>query len=162
MERQYVGFEIAKSKYCVDVNDIKEVVREENITVLPNAPFFVEGLTNLRGVVIPVISIRKKLGIKQALSSDEKVNQADQIEAKKLMIVNIDGVLVAFSVDSLDKVFPVDIKDIQTTEKVLDSSTDKSLIQGFVKVEDNLYLILDIKKMLDFDEKYFIQKEVIQ
>jgi chemotaxis signal transduction protein len=77
------------------------------------------------------------------------------------MIVNIEGVLVAFAVDALDKVFPVDIKDIQTSEKVLDSTIDKSLIQGFVKVDESLYLILDIKKMLDFDDRYFIQKEVL-
>ncbi|MGA2141998.1 MAG: chemotaxis protein CheW, partial [Brevinematales bacterium] len=107
MEKQYVSFEIANSKYCVDVNDIKEVVREENITTLPNAPSFVEGLTNLRGVVVPVISIRKKLGIKQAEISSEIEEQAGHRQAKKLMIVNIDGVLVAFAVDSLDKVFPV-------------------------------------------------------
>ena len=148
MDKQYVSFEIANSKYCVDVDDIKEVVREENITTLPNAPSFVEGLTNLRGVVIPVISIRKKLGIKQAVPAVEDTIQAGHREAKKLMIVNIDGVLVAFAVDSLDKVFPVDVKDIQTSEKVLDSSIDKSLIQGFVKVDESLYLILDIKKML--------------
>ncbi|MGA2142246.1 MAG: hypothetical protein ABSG94_07460, partial [Brevinematales bacterium] len=61
----------------------------------------------------------------------------------------------------LDKVFPVELKDIQTSEKVLDSSIDKSLIQGFVKVDENLYLILDIKKMLDFDDRYFIQKEIM-
>jgi purine-binding chemotaxis protein CheW len=161
MEKQYVSFEIANSKYCVDVNDIKEVVREENITTLPNAPSFVEGLTNLRGVVVPVISIRKKLGIKQAEISSEIEEQAGHRQAKKLMIVNIDGVLVAFAVDSLDKVFPVELKDIQTSEKVLDSSIDKSLIQGFVKVDENLYLILDIKKMLDFDDRYFIQKEIM-
>jgi purine-binding chemotaxis protein CheW len=161
MEKQYVSFEIASSKYCVDVNDIKEVVREENITSLPNSPAFVEGLTNLRGVVVPVISIRKKLGIKQAENTPELDEQTGHRQAKKLMIVNIDGVLVAFSVDSLDKVFPVDLKDIQTSEKVLDSSIDKSLIQGFVKVDENLYLILDIKKMLDFDDRYFIQKEIM-
>lgn len=161
MEKQYVSFEIANSKYCVDVNDIKEVVREENITTLPNAPAFVEGLTNLRGVVVPVISIRKKLGIKQAEASSEIDEQSGHRQAKKLMIVNIDGVLVAFAVDSLDKVFPVELKDIQTSEKVLDSSIDKSLIQGFVKVDENLYLILDIKKMLDFDDRYFIQKEIM-
>ncbi len=162
MEKQYVSFEISKNKYCVDVIDIKEVVREENITTLPNAPYFVEGLTNLRGVVIPVISIRKKLGLTvEETKTEEGAVVIAASKTNKLMIVNIDGVLVAFSVDALDKVFTIDSSDIQTSEKVLDSAIDKSLIQGFVKVDDSLYLILDIKKMLDFDERYFIQKEVL-
>jgi purine-binding chemotaxis protein CheW len=164
MEKQYVSFEISGNMYCVDVIDIKEVVREENITVLPNAPYFVEGLTNLRGIVIPVISIRKKLGLTGEVNNAEKEESGETAASQKtskLIIVNIEGVLVAFSVDALDKVFTIDSGDIQSSEKVLDSTIDKALIQGFVKVDENLYLILDIKKMLDFDEKYFIQQEVI-
>ncbi len=164
MEKQYVSFEIASNKYCIDVLDIKEVVREENITTLPNAPFFVEGLMNLRGMVIPVISIRKKLGLKdEFLEKAEEDNwQKESRKTKKLIIINIEGVLVAFAVDALDKVFSIEAGQIQNSERMGKTGIDKALVQGFVKIEESLYLILDIKKMLDFDERSFIKKEVIE
>jgi purine-binding chemotaxis protein CheW len=164
MEKQFVSFEILQNKYCIDIMDVKEVVRENNITRMPDSPFFVEGIMNLRNIVIPVISIQKKLGIENKSNADgTKSDHTNKSKvSNKLIIVSIEGVLIGFTVDILDRVFSIDTAQIQTPEKIADSGIDKALINGVIKIDDIIYLILDIKKMLDYEEKSFIQKEILE
>ncbi len=61
MEKQFVVFKVASSFYCIDIMEVQEVIRENQITTMPNFPSFVEGVINLRGTITPLISIDKKL-----------------------------------------------------------------------------------------------------
>jgi len=169
MERQFVGFKILNEKYCIDIMDVKEVVRENKITKLPDAPFFVQGIMNLRGIVVPVISVKKKLGLDifddsvKNTPTDNSNNSINKNTSDKMIIVTIESVLIGFVVDSLERVFSIDTSQIQAPEKVSESSNiDRNLIEGVVKVDENIYLILDIKKLLAIEEKSYIKKEVIE
>jgi purine-binding chemotaxis protein CheW len=100
---------------------------------------------------------------KNASASPEKTEKKDtKKEGSKLIIVTIDGVLVGFMVDSLDRVFSIDSAQIQAPEKIAESGIDRSLINGVARMDDSIYLILDIKKLLDMEEKTFIQKEILE
>lgn len=156
MEKQFVSFEVTGNRYCIDIMDIKEVIRESEITRLPDSPFFVEGIMNLRGMVIPVLSLRKKLGLK------EEAAQAKEGALHKLIIISVEGVLIGLLVDSLDRVFSIDTDQVQSADKFADTGIDRTLIQGVVKLDERLYLILDIKKILDIEEKTFIQKQIVE
>lgn len=161
MEKQFVSFLIDQKKYCLDVMDVKEVVKENNITLMPDSPFFVEGIMNLRGIVVPVISIKKKLGLKEN-AADTSVDQSKKKTYNKLIIVTLENVLIGFLVDALDRVFSIDSSNIQASEKFSDVSIDKSLVNGVARMENELFLILDIRKLLDYEEKSFIQKEIME
>lgn len=156
MEQQYVGFEIEKNKYCINIMFVKEVVKENKITELPDSPSFVLGIMNLRGIVVPVLSLKKKLG----LEKKEQVKGANT--ESKLIIINIDNVLIGLAVDNLDRVFSVDSSQIQMPEKLGETQISKELIEGVTKFDENIYLILDIKKILDIEEKIFIQNKIIE
>ena len=171
MEKQYVSFAISGNKYCLDIMDVQEVVRENKFTKMPDMPEYVEGIMNLRGIVIPVISIRKKLGLedKQAVNTSSDANNEiaalerdlkKSLTSLKLIIVKIEGVLVGFLVDSLDRVFSIDETRIQSAEGVA-SQVDKNLMDGVAKIDQDVYIILNIKKLLDFDERKFISQEII-
>jgi purine-binding chemotaxis protein CheW len=168
VEKQYVSFRIAEGKYCIDIKDVKEVVRENNITKMPDSPSFVEGIMNLRGIVVPVISVRKKLGVlkinqKTLLEKEGAVPKAESKKSiNKMIIVNIDGVLIGFMVDGLDRVFTIDDGQIQSSEGIMESGIDRMLVSGVVKTDDSFCFVLDIKKLLDFEEKTFIQKEITE
>lgn len=163
MERQFVSFEIGENKYCIDIMDVKEVVRETNITKMPDTPFFVEGIMNLRGIVIPVISVKKKLNLPdEVVQVSDDASKKQKKQKQKLIIVSIDGVLIGFLVDNLDRVFAIDESQIQSSDKMSDGSIDKAMVHGVAKIEEKVYLILDIKRLLDFEEKSFIQKEIIE
>jgi len=160
MEKQFVGFEISNCKYCIDIMEVKEVVKKQTITALPDAPYFVEGLMNLRGVIIPVISLKKKLEVSAKKEEEDSTKKTEK--GDKLVIVNIEGVLVGFEVEKLDRVFSIDSNQIQATDRILEDSVDKSLIQGAIKIENSIYLILNTKKILDLEERSFIEQKVIE
>lgn len=155
MEKQYVSFEVTGNRYCIDIMDIKEVVRESEITRLPDSPSFVEGIMNLRGIVIPILSLKKKLGLHEGPAPAAGA-------LHKLIIISVEGVLIGLLVDSLDRVFSIDTEQVQSADNFADTGIDRALIQGVVKTDDRLYLILDIKKILDIEEKSFIQKQIVE
>ncbi len=158
MEKQYVSFEVAGNRYCIDIMDIKEVVRESEITRLPDSPSFVEGIMNLRGIVIPVLSLKKKLGLHGPATAAPEAPGT----LHKLIIISVEGVLIALKVDTLDRVFSIDTDMVQSADKFADTGIDRALLQGVVKTDEKLYLILDIKKILDMEEKSFIQKQIVE
>lgn len=152
MKKQYVSFQINDIRYCIDIMDVREVVRGEQLTTMPDVPDFVEGIMNLRGIVIPVISIRKKMGL-----SDQ------ELEAKKkdkLLIVNVDNLLIGFLVDSLDRVFSIEETQIQSSEGV-STQVSQEITDGVVKIDDNVYILLNVKKMMDMEVKQFLTQEIV-
>lgn len=143
--------------------DVKEVVRENRITRLPDSPDFVKGIMNLRGIVVPVISVKTKLGFQEESAGEEPQSKTEDHRMDKMIIVTIDEVLIGFQVDSLERVFSIDSIQIQAPEKISEASTvDRAVIEGVVKQDDSIYLILDIKRLLDVEEKNFIRKEVVE
>ncbi len=178
MEKQFVSFRIADIKYCVDIMDVQEVYREDKITHMPDVPPFVEGIINLRGIVIPVISIRKKLSLQdktedvedlaqipdfvsQDTTSAAKTQVKTRQKAMKLIIVNIEGVWVGFMVDSLERVFSVEEETIQPAEGVA-SGVDRNMVDGVARLGEEVYIILNAKKLLDVEEKQYIKDEIIE
>lgn len=178
MERQFVSFRIADIKYCVDIMDVQEVYREDKITRMPDVPPFVEGIINLRGIVIPVISIRKKLslvdktedvaddGYTEDILSQDDLPKSQGLEksaykSMKLIIVNIEGVWVGFKVDHLERVFSVEQDSIQPAEGVA-SGVDRSMVDGVARLGDEVFIILNAKKLLDVEEKQYIKDEIIE
>lgn len=160
MEKQFVSFTLSDRKYCLDIMDVKEVVRENDITVMPDSPSYVSGIMNLRGIVIPVISLRKKLGLPE--TEGKTAPEGTKKKNNKLIIASVDSVLIGFVVDALDRVFSLEEGQIQASERVSDSGIDRTLIAGVAKLEDDLFLILDVKKILDLEEREFIQKEIVE
>ncbi|HEX2979673.1 MAG TPA: chemotaxis protein CheW, partial [Anaerolineaceae bacterium] len=71
MEHQLVVFELANEHYAFDIATIDGIIKLQQITKLPHTPAFVEGVTNLRGTVVPVIDLRKRFGLAQAPASRE-------------------------------------------------------------------------------------------
>lgn len=189
MEKQFVSFWVGSRTYCIDIMKVQEVVRENRITQMPDVPQYVEGIVNLRGVVTPVISVRKKLGITEKViskinekmdavrqSSEELSESASDVEKQvhdikeleeeeddylKLIIVHIEGVQVGFLVDSLDRVFDVDEAEIQSAEGVA-GNIDSKFVEGAIRKDDDVYIILNAWRMLDMEEKKFLQEEIIE
>ncbi|MGC8765736.1 MAG: chemotaxis protein CheW [Brevinematia bacterium] len=153
MEKQFVGFKVANNSYCFDIDFVKEVVRVSQITWMPHASGFVKGIINLRGVIIPVISLKKKL----ELESDEM-----NLEEYKLIILNINNLLIGLIVDDFMYVFSVEANKIQKVDMSGDVKISKDLIDGVIRLEENVFLILNIKNLLDTEEKRFIDKEIVE
>ena len=86
---QLVTFHLGNEEFGMDIKKVQEINRMIDITKIPNAPPYVEGVVNLRGKIIPIVSLRTKLGL----------FEADRDKATRIMVVEIDGSILGFIVD---------------------------------------------------------------
>ncbi len=128
---QLVGFVNGKELFGVDILMVQEIIRGAPITSVPNAPVFVEGVTNLRGNIIPVIDLRKRLN----LSSERPVAGKNWI-----LILDIGGRITGFIVDAVTEVL-----------KIV-AGLESQYIQGVCDIGDRLLVLLDFNRILLVEE----------
>ncbi len=139
---QVVAFCLKDEEFAIDIQQLREVLKYVNITPLPQAAEFIEGVINLRGDVIPVIDLRKRFSINDG-----------SIDAKtRIIIVEISGSLLGLVVDQVSEVLHFPADQIQDPPKgMLGAKTD--FIQGIGKKESRLIIILKPDKILSSTEK---------
>jgi purine-binding chemotaxis protein CheW len=134
-ELQIVNFTVDDVNYGVPVDQVREVRDMQAVTRVPGAPEYVEGVTNLRGQIITVIDLRKRLGLADGNSKSEKI-----------MIIDIEKSAVGVVVDTVTEVTTIKEMDIQRNLEVTAQLGD--FILGVGKQSDRLSLILDISKIV--------------
>jgi purine-binding chemotaxis protein CheW len=140
--RQYVSFNLDNEKYAVDINNVEEIIRYTEVTPVPRAPDFVEGIINIRGKVIPVVDLKKKLGL-GAITSTTNV---------RIIITLINNKKIGFMVDSVNEVIRID--DIVIDEApAVSTNLDSSYIKGVAKTDKGLVIILDIVRVFSLGEQ---------
>ena len=148
-ELQLVTFNLGNEEYGIPIVQIQEINRLGRITRVPNTPEFVEGVTNLRGEVIPVIDLRKRFGI-EARERDDRT---------RLVIVQIGGKKTAFIVDWVNEVARLSKKDIEPPPSMLEAEVDLRFISGIAKVgEERMIIILDVEEILSPEERAELER----
>lgn len=140
-EIKMLTFSLDNVFYGVNVHQVREVKNFEGATPVPYAPHYVKGVTNLRGEVIPVIDLRKRIGL-----SDKKENEDTGI----MMIVQ-DKHPIGVIVDSVIEVLTLQKKDIETNPESLITDRSDGVI-GIAKHDKDLIVLLDIIKILSKDD----------
>ncbi len=138
---QLVTFTLAEEEYAVDILKVQEINRMKEITRVPNAPHYVEGVINLRGKVIPVVSLRKKFGLPEE----------EDTAKKRIMIMDIQGVTIGLIVDSVNEVLRIS-SDIVEPPPAMTSSVSSEFIWGIAKLEDRLIILLDMDRFIGKEE----------
>ena len=171
MEKQFVTFKIGKSFYCIDIMEVQEVIREISITSMPNFPTFVEGVMNLRGKIIPLLSIDKRLAeIDNTNSSFDRLNinnqsnlsiKSGKINHLKLIVVKIETITVGLLVDALDKILTADDNQVQNAEGI-GKFTDHLMIGGILQVGEDFYTVLTPKFILEKEETQILTQRLKQ
>lgn len=142
-EEQFVVFRLMDEEYGVPIEAVQEIVRvPDELTRIPRAPAFVEGVINLRGVVLPVIDQRRRFNLAQA----------DRSHRQRIMVFTIRDVRTGFIVDSVSEVMRISGKVIGDAPHLSDAQ--KRLIRRVANLEDQkrMILLLDILQLLDTDE----------
>ena len=142
---QLVTFQISEELYGIDIMDVKEIVRVQEIRQIPNAPVYVEGLFNLRGEIIPIISLHKRFYLKKAKLGDE-----DEL-LSGFIIIDLDGMKLGVIIDKVERVVTIDANDIQPPPQML-SGIGAEYIQGVVNREGGYLILLDIRKLFSAKE----------
>ncbi|MCU7497428.1 MAG: purine-binding chemotaxis protein CheW [Ignavibacteria bacterium] len=138
---QLVGFNLGKECYGVDIKRIKEINRMTEITRVPRAPEFIEGVINLRGSVIPVINLRKKV----------KMPSREYDKDTRIIIVELSGKTLGFIVDAVKEVLRIP-ESLLVPPPPLAVGKNADYITAVAKVEDELVILLDPDKVLSREE----------
>jgi len=147
MERQLVVFELANEHYGVDIAAVESIIKMQPITAVPQAPAFVEGITNLRGSVLPVMDLRKRFG----LSGREQKTESTRDE-KRIVVVSMDGMKIGMIVDAVSEVLRVQEDTIEPPPPMV-TTINSAFITGIAKVGERLIILLDLAKILTVSEK---------
>jgi purine-binding chemotaxis protein CheW len=136
ISQEYLVFELAGRRYGLPAADVREIVRVVRIAPLPGAPAVIEGIINVRGRVVPVLDIRKRLGL-----------EAKALEhVDHLIIAGIGDRLTALRVDRALGMMPINEGDMEDLRGI---ATNKQGIRWIAKIMDDLVLIPDdLRKLL--------------
>lgn len=140
---QLVGFKIGKEHFGVNILMVQEIIRSAPITAVPNSPDFVEGVINLRGSIIPVIELRKRLNLYRATEHQGK---------DWILIVDVDSRVTGFLVDSVTKVIKIHKKSIEPPPDIIVAGLKSQYIKGVCEIGKGLLILLDFSRILQVEE----------
>jgi len=141
-KKQLVTFHLGEELYGVNIMDVKEIVRVQEIRAIPNAPTYVEGIFNLRSEIIPIISLHKRFHLRKMVTSEE-----DEL-LSGFVIVDIDGMKLGIIIDRISRVVTVEKEEIQPPPQMF-SGIGAEYIQGVVHQEEGYLIILNIRDLFN-------------
>jgi purine-binding chemotaxis protein CheW len=140
---QLVSFMLADEEYGVEVLKVREIIRMPTITKMPNVPQHIEGIINLRGKVIPIISMRRRFNLQENENSSQT----------RIIIMDVIGSLAGFVVDAVSEVIRIHSSEIQPPPSmVLSGDIGKEFITGVLNHAERLLIIMDINRMFSENE----------
>jgi purine-binding chemotaxis protein CheW len=141
-ELQLVVFRLDNEEYGINIMQVQEISPYQKLTKVPNSPAFVDGIVNLRGDVIPVVSLKKKFNL----------IESQVTELTRLIVINNGNRRTGFVVDDASEVITISDKDVEEAPPMI-VGADRKYIQGVGKVDKRILIILDLHKLLTEEEK---------
>jgi purine-binding chemotaxis protein CheW len=141
---QLVGFVLAGEIFGVDILSVQEIIKKTPITAIPDSPDFVEGVINLRGRIIPIIDLRKRLNLPEAARA--------QHSETWIMILNVGERITGFTVDRVTRVMKVPASAIQPPPEMMVSALKSQYVSGICRLSDQPMALLDFNKILVVEE----------
>ena len=139
---QLVTFQLGEELYGINIMDVKEIVRVQNVRGIPNAPTYVEGIFHLRNEIIPIINLHKRFHIRKIAISEE-----DEL-LSGFVILDIDGMKLGIIIDKVSRVVTIEREEIQPPPQMA-SGIGAEYIQGVVRQENGYLIILDIRDLFN-------------
>lgn len=139
---QVVSFHLGSEEYGVDISQVQEIIRMVEITHVPRAPHFMEGVINLRGQLIPIIDLRTRFAMPRA----------EQTKSTRIVVTEIGSKRVGIVVDSVSEVLNIPMEHIEEAPDMI-AGVGTEYIQGVGKVGERLVILLDLTMVITGEEK---------
>jgi len=137
---QYLTFMLSQEQYCIDILCVEEIRSWENPTKIPNAPDYVKGVINMRGVIVPIIDLRQKFNIGEAIYSETTVVIVLTIESPEATKT------IGFVVDAVSDVLNVEQQEIKPAP-AFGGCISPHYIDGLVNVGDKVVTLLNVQAL---------------
>lgn len=138
-ERQYVVFRLGNEEYAFDITAVKEIRDLEQVAKVHRSPVYIEGVMNLRGKLVTVVDLRKRLSI-EARAPDS---------SSKIIVIEAPDAPVGFLVDEVTEVIKMGDVDIEAAPTYVADGLEAEYVKGIAKMNDRLITIVDPVKILD-------------
>jgi len=147
MEKQLVIFELGSENFGIDIASVEGIVKLQEITKIPQAPSYMEGITNHRGSVLPVIDLHKRFGI----------TGVDRTNETRIVVANVGSMKIGMIVSAVSEVLTIDDSVIEPPPPMV-SNVNSEFIVGVAKIDKRLVILLDLVKVLTAEEKNQVAK----
>ena len=144
---QLVSFELEGEEYGVDVMKVREIIRMPQITTMPNTPDYVDGIINLRGAVMPIISLRRRFGLCDT-EHDHK---------SRILVMELGEGATGFVVDSVAEVLRVSAAEIQPPPDIAQAGMVQECLSGVINHADRLLIVLDLGRLFCGQEAQLLE-----
>ncbi|NCB16099.1 MAG: chemotaxis protein CheW [Synergistales bacterium] len=151
-EQQLVVFGLGKEEFGIDISRVREIVRLQNITAIPQSMDFVEGIVNLRGQIVPIVDLCKRFRVGDSSSVEEA--------ARRIIVVNMAEQNIGVLVDGVSEILRIPDESIEPTPPIVAGGIAADFIRGVAKVDNRLIIVLDIDKVFSVEEKAVLAEAV--
>ncbi|MBN1467526.1 MAG: chemotaxis protein CheW [Fusobacteriaceae bacterium] len=137
---QIVGFKLNSEEYALEIENVQEIIKKVKTTRVPRAKSYVNGVINLRGIVVPIIDLKNRFAM-----SFEKYD-----DNQRIIILKVNGISAGIMVDSVSEVIEVDETLILPNPKQVNTDINSDYLKGVCKVDgERLMTLLNIEKVLE-------------
>jgi len=141
-EEQVVVLELAGEGYAIEISTIQEIIRMQPITRIPNGPGWIEGVTNLRGRVIPVLDLRRRLGL-----------QAGEVTRRcRIVVAELGGHTLGLVVDAVSEVLRLPAEAVEPPSSLV-MTAECTYLRAVARLDERLVLLLDLARLLSPGEQ---------
>ncbi|MFZ4619080.1 MAG: chemotaxis protein CheW [Bacteroidota bacterium] len=144
---QLVSFNIGDEEFGVDILKVQEINRMVEVTRVPNAPEYVDGVINLRGKVIPIIDLRRRFGMPRK----------EKDKNTRIIVVELTGKVLGFVVDAVSEVLRIPNSVTEPPPSII-AGIKAEYITAIGKLENRLLILLDLERVLSVDEHEEMRK----
>ena len=139
---RWITFQLSDETYGIEVQQVREILRINNILPVPGSPDYVLGITNIRGNVVTVIDARRRMNL----------SVVDVTELSRMIVLESNDEVVAVVVDNVSNIIDLPESSIDSNPK-LNTNNDARFIDGVVSHSDDLIIILNVERFIT-DEQY--------
>ncbi|PMC38684.1 chemotaxis protein CheW [Bacillus sp. UMB0899] len=141
-----IVFQLQDEEYGIPVQQVRSIEKVQHITRVPRTAPYIKGVINLRGVVTPIIDLRKRFGMQEL----------EDTESTRMIIVSKEDIEVGFIVDSANDVIDIHSDIIEPAPEVV-GSVEVEYIQGVAKLEKRLIVMIDLEEVLKTGQNLALQ-----
>ncbi len=142
-DRKILVFSLANEELGLDISYVREVLRPQAIYPIPKAPTFIEGVINLRGHIIALIDLRKRLN----------AGQVEDDSKKRIIVCRINKAIVGLTVNTLKEIVALSEEEIRPTPEVVSMQMETDVLSGIAMVGSRVIPILDLERILTRKEE---------
>jgi purine-binding chemotaxis protein CheW len=144
--REFLTFRLGTEEYGIDILKVQEIRSYEPPTKIANAPSYLKGVVNLRGVIVPIVDLRVKFNCVNAQG------EVDINDFTVVIVLNVRGRVVGAVVDSVSDVIQLADQMIKPAPEMSASAVDTSYITGIANVAERLLILMDIESLMSSSE----------